>query len=266
MKGDKVLDKKIKITGDYHTHTLFSHGKGSIEANVRAAIEIGLKSIGVSDHGLAHLIRGLSKDEIRASRLEVDRLNALLGDKIKVLLGVEANIISLSGTIDLKEDMWDYFDFVLVGYHPIAMFEHVSDLFKMYLRNAMPRRRTTVIGRNTEALVRAMELYKIDVFTHPGFMMPVDMKLVAQAAVRTGTLLEINSKHGILSAEQIRIAAKEGARFIIDSDAHVPFNVGNFSNALDIFIESGVPISTVVNSTEGERFVMRNGLVLGGGE
>lgn len=29
----------MEILGDYHTHTVFSHGHGSIEDNVKAAIK-----------------------------------------------------------------------------------------------------------------------------------------------------------------------------------------------------------------------------------
>ena len=33
------------MTFDYHTHTTFSHGKGSIEDNVKVAISKGLKAL-----------------------------------------------------------------------------------------------------------------------------------------------------------------------------------------------------------------------------
>lgn len=41
----------MEILGDYHTHTVFSHGHGSIEDNVKAAIKMGLKEIAITDHG-----------------------------------------------------------------------------------------------------------------------------------------------------------------------------------------------------------------------
>jgi len=41
--------------GDYHTHTKFSHGKGSVEDNVRAAVAKGLKEVAITDHGFKHM-------------------------------------------------------------------------------------------------------------------------------------------------------------------------------------------------------------------
>ena len=41
----------MKIIADYHTHTVYSHGKGSIEDNVKVAIEKNIEKIGISDHG-----------------------------------------------------------------------------------------------------------------------------------------------------------------------------------------------------------------------
>ena len=39
----------MQILADYHTHTVYSHGKGSIEDNVKVAIEKGIKTLGISE-------------------------------------------------------------------------------------------------------------------------------------------------------------------------------------------------------------------------
>ena len=44
----------MKLTTDYHTHTIFSHGKGTILENAMVAKERGLKSIAITDHGFSH--------------------------------------------------------------------------------------------------------------------------------------------------------------------------------------------------------------------
>ena len=53
-----------KMTYDIHTHTTFSHGKGSMEDNVKAAIEKGLSAVAISDHGPGHINYGFTKTDI----------------------------------------------------------------------------------------------------------------------------------------------------------------------------------------------------------
>ena len=56
----EINGKTYRMTFDYHTHTTFSHGKGSIEDNVKVAAEKGLKAVSISDHGPGHIFYGLS--------------------------------------------------------------------------------------------------------------------------------------------------------------------------------------------------------------
>ena len=37
----------MKILADYHTHTIYSHGKGTIEDNVKVAISKGIETLGI---------------------------------------------------------------------------------------------------------------------------------------------------------------------------------------------------------------------------
>ena len=47
-----MIYRGYKILYDYHTHTVFSHGKGSIEDNVLSARKLGLKAVAISDHSV----------------------------------------------------------------------------------------------------------------------------------------------------------------------------------------------------------------------
>ena len=49
----------MKILGDYHTHTTFSHGKGKVLDNALSAKEKGLAEIAIADHGFGHLLYGM---------------------------------------------------------------------------------------------------------------------------------------------------------------------------------------------------------------
>ena len=75
----------MKLTADYHTHTVFSHGKGRIIENAFAAQELGLKEIAISDHGFSHPAFGLTKGKVSTMRDLCERAEKNTG--VKVLLG-----------------------------------------------------------------------------------------------------------------------------------------------------------------------------------
>ena len=83
----------MQILADYHTHTTYSHGKGTIEENVLEAISKGIKAIGISDHGYKHLTYGIKLDDIYKMREEVNKLNEKYSN-IEILLGMTKSSLS----------------------------------------------------------------------------------------------------------------------------------------------------------------------------
>lgn len=106
----------MNILADYHTHTLYSHGKGTIEENVLEARKKGLKELAITDHGPGHFLYGVSVQNLSKMRKEVDRLNGKYPD-IRVLLGLEANVISIEGELDVDQRILSMLDILLAGYH-----------------------------------------------------------------------------------------------------------------------------------------------------
>ena len=82
------------ITADYHTHTNYSHGKGTPEENVLAAIEKGLRRIAISEHAGAHLFYGVRGTRLARLRREVDALARRYANEIEVLMGLECNLMA----------------------------------------------------------------------------------------------------------------------------------------------------------------------------
>ena len=128
----------MKIFADYHTHTVYSHGKGTIRENVESAIKKGLKEIAITDHGPRHMTFGVSKDKIKKMRKEIDQLNEEY-DNIKILMGLECNIISYDGSIDVDDEILEQLDILLVGFHMGARFKTLKDNYRMYIMNYLGR-------------------------------------------------------------------------------------------------------------------------------
>lgn len=245
----------MKLFGDYHTHTIYSHGSGTIRDNVEAALKIGLKEIAICDHGPGHYLYGVKRKNIPIMREEIDRLNEEYSDRdIKIILGVEANITGFDGRIDMDEKLISLTDILLLGYHYGVTPSSFKGALGLYVVNPitkiLPIGRERALKLNTNAFIRAINNYPITFITHPGSKVKIDIKTLARAAGKAGTALEINSKHSELSIESIKLAMEEDVEFIINSDAHTPEDVGNIALALERAKSAGLPISRIRNIVE----------------
>ena len=230
------------ISRDYHTHTFYSHGKGTPEEIVLAAISMGLDTVAISEHGPGHMFYGVRGEKLRELRKEVDRLARRYAYKIQVLMGIECNLTGF-GKCDLPKDMMDMFDVRLLAFHKGAP---AADFFG--LRRNMeslhiwpPEPEKTAL-----ALLEAGERYKIDIFAHPGLYVKSHIPTLAKGAKELGIKLEINGARTTMTPEQMRQAVSAGAELIIGSDAHCPERVGDDSLAYAAAKEAGV-LPSVVN-------------------
>jgi len=259
------------ITADYHTHTKYSDGKGSIEDNVVAAVSKGLKRIAISDHGYNHIGIGMKLKDFDKIRSEINRLNERY-PSIEILMGVEASPIGLNGEIDVPDHLIHRFDLISVGYHRAVIPFTLKDAWQLFLKNrinAISRMDRYELCRiNTLALINSIERNPVSIITHPGAKAQIDIKLLAEHAVKKNVALEINPHHDVYltrkdnsmhkatsyqqispkNVEYVKIALEEGASFVINSDAHAPGEVGDFDIALKIAELAGVPVNRIINA------------------
>lgn len=243
----------IKLFADYHTHTIYSHGTGTIMDNVMAARQKGLKEIAITDHGLRHFTYGVKREKLKRMREEIDEINGRFDD-FKVLLGLECNIISRDGQIDLDDEAMKYMDIVLLGYHMMVRLKGIPSYVNIYGRNYLSGISKSMAEEtrqlNTDTMINAIKKYKIDIITHPGARISMDTGRLAEAASRVGTALEINAKSNIMTVDYLKVAAKHGVKFVIDSDAHKPEDVGNFRNAIELAGLAGLTHEQIINAVK----------------
>lgn len=250
----------IKVVGDYHTHTTYSsgfkkvgtHATGTIKANAEAALKKGLKEIAISDHGPGHYIYGVKKINIPIMREEIDRLNEEFRPKgLNILLGIEANIIGIDGRLDVDDQILKQIDFLTMGYHYGATPRRMVDGLCLYVFNPLAKMfklgKRRIIELNTKAYIRALENYPIDMISHPGSKAGINIVEVARVAAKTGTALEISSKHSELSVESIKLLLDEDVEYLVNSDAHCPDEIGNVENGIKKAKEAKLPLDRIKN-------------------
>ncbi len=240
----------MKLTFDWHTHTIYSHGKGTIEDNVLEARRKGLTSVAITDHGPGHVGYGFRRRAIPRMRAEIDALNRKYDD-IEIFMSVEANILNESGELDVRPEEFELYDFVIAGYHFGTLGKSPFRSLALHGRNLAAARRgrysEKLMRRNTDLVLRALEKNRIRTLTHPGDKGAVFLEEVAAACAATGTYMEISNRHRQLTTEEIRLASRYGVKFIIGSDAHVPDRVGTCERAAERVADAGLDPARVVN-------------------
>ena len=251
------------LYGDYHTHTTYSrhkHGKGSVLENASVAADKGLKEIAITEHSFNHWAFGLRRKNI--PQLQEDILNAKEVTGVNVLFGIEANLISLDGDIDIKEMDYEFLDVLLMGYHKAVSTVTFKDKVLLNWANAFDaifRPSKERINRNTTAFLKALDKYPIDVITHLNYGFETDTIAVAKMAKQKGVLVELNGKRINFTEEEIEIMKDEGVKFIINSDAHTPEKVGEVNNGLNLVYKYNIPLSQVVNIDKLPKFHNKRG-------
>lgn len=240
----------MRLTADYHTHTVYSHGTGEIIDNARAAKDAGLIELGISDHGFAHPVYGLTRKVLPVMRRECAAAEKETG--VKTLLGIESNIIGLDGKTDLKSSLYDSFDIYLAGVHKFVTYT-LGAAFKIGIPNFFlsvkkaPKPSARLIKENTATYINAVKNNPIDVITHLNYCCFADAAEVAKAAADYGTYIELNAKKTHLSDEELYAVLETGVNFVIGSDAHSPDRVGEISLVQKLLERVKVPPERIFN-------------------
>lgn len=247
---------ELMIKADYHTHTVYSHGKGTVEDNVKKAIEIGIKSIAITDHGLKHFIYGMNAKSLVRQRAEIEEIRNKYPD-IDILCGIESNLTGISGKIDLNKQQADSLDIVLCGFHKPVFADKFSDYAKLFYNSyshAIYKPTKTQIARNTKAYINLVKNNKIDIVTHINYHLRVDCYEVAKACEDYGTVLELSSRHLDLTDDDYEGLLKTNCMFAVNSDAHKVENIGNCRYALAQAEAHGIDNSRIINYLEKYKF------------
>jgi DNA polymerase (family 10) len=203
------LVERGDIRGDLHCHTTLSDGRNSLEEMAEAARGRGYAYLAITDHSASHGFGNHVTPEQLAQRIEeVRELNKSLKSKrFRVLAGSEVNIHT-DGSLDYDDELLAELDWVIASIHTS---------FRMKPKEL------------TSRVVAACEHPLVDCIGHPTGRMigrrepyDIDIEAIAEAAARTGTMIEINGNPNRrdLSERNARLAAELGAMICVNTDAH----------------------------------------------
>lgn len=252
---------KIKLYADYHTHTIFSSGtKGNLgrhasqtpEESAKKAFMMGLKELAITDHGLAHYMFGIKRSNLPVLRARIDKLNEEYNDKgLKILMGVEANLLDFDGNVDLDADILQYLDIVIMGFHYGIKTNNFKEQLKLsilpQISKPFKKWHAKIIDRVTDSYIKAINKYPIKIITHPGDKIAVDIVKLAKACKEKGVALEINSSHKNLSVDDLIKIKDIDVDLYVGSDAHKLERVGDVKEALRRADEAQIDIKRIKN-------------------
>jgi DNA polymerase (family 10) len=116
--------------------------------------------------------------------------------------------VDTDGSLDYDDDLLEQLDWIVASLHSSFRIGEKEQTDRMVA--AMEHPLVDVIGHPTGRLIGRREPYALDI------------ERVVEAAVRTGTFVEINANPNRrdLDAVYAREAARAGVKLLIDSDAH----------------------------------------------
>jgi len=237
----------MKILVDTHVHTIASgHAYSTLNDYVEEAKIRGLEMFALTDHGVA--MPGGPDLYHFYNQIVIPREI----DGIKVLRGIEANLVDFEGGLDAEDRLLDQLDLVIGSVHPICLPKGGKKEF-------------------TRGAIAMMASGRVQILGHPGnAQAPLDIEEVVRAAKAYGVAIEINNSTFLTPSRRgseencarfCELGLKHGVAFVISSDAHIRYDLGVFDGALDLVRRQGLDESNIVNTDSKKMiaFLQRKG-------
>jgi DNA polymerase (family 10) len=222
------------IRGDLHSHTNWSDGRYPMEDMVASAADRGLEYLAITDHSpSATVANGLSPDMLLAHNNAVRELGN--SSELRLLTGTETDV-KPSGSLDYSDELLADLDIVIASIH-----------------SAMDQDEATM----TQRVIDAMESPHVDIICHLTTRLTerraaveIDIEAILKAAVRTGTVMEINASPDRLDlkAEHVRMGVDLGVIFAVNTDSHSTWQFDNLRFGVQTAIRGWAEAGQVINT------------------
>ena len=199
----------------------------------QAAADKGLQVLGITEHGPS--IKGTCPIVYFRNMFVVPR--QMYG--VRILMGCEVNILDTQGHLDLDDEYLDRLDIAIAGIHE-----------KCYQGGTK--------AENTQGMLNVIRNPKVHIISHPGDgTAELDLEPIVLAAKEAHTLLEINN-HSLAPQRQkseardnnlelLRLCKKHNVPTILGSDAHISFQIADYTHLLPLLDETDFPDELILN-------------------
>lgn len=223
----------MKLIADLHTHTIAStHAYATVTEMVNEASRLGLFSLAITDH--ARSMPGAPGPYYFESLCILpEYMNG-----VRLLTGIEANIVSYDGEIDCNDTLQHSLDWIVASMHTVTL------------------RGKPTVEKCTHAYLRLAENPNVNVIAHSGSpYFKYDYETVIPKFAKEGKLIEINDsafrykKDNLPNCIKIaELCKKYGARVCVNTDSHFTHTLGRATQTLKILQEIDFPEKLIVNA------------------
>ncbi len=223
------------LTSDFHVHTSVSgDGRSDLAPVVAAALERGYAAVAITEHA-ERLLGGAGRQALLEQRERIRGLQAEVGDRMKILHGVELNI-GKAGELDYDDEFRRAFDWCLASIHDHFDMDEAAQTRRVIA--AMQDPCVRMIGHLSARMIGA----------RPG--VDLDVAAILDAAEATGTALEVNGGLPRLDVklDVMRAARGRRVRFVLTSDAHHASELRRVEFAAKHAMKGGLEAPQIVNA------------------
>ncbi len=223
------------ISVDAHCHSVAStHAYSTVGEITAEAKRKGMEAIALTDHAIAlpdspHIWHFTAMEDNLP-----DYING-----IRVFKGVEANIIDLNGSVDMPPDVLKNLDVVVASVH------------RPCLENA------GTVAQHTQMYINVLHNPYVHILGHSGTpRYSYDHYEVCKVAKELGKAIEINNHTFVTRPNNVDICrniaimcAELGVSVVVNSDAHIAYDIGEVSSAYKLLQEIHFPEELIVNTS-----------------
>ncbi len=228
------------VVGLVHCHTSYSDGRNSVLEMARAAHELGMRYITITDHSpSAHYAGGASIDALKRQWDEIARAQEQV--PIRILRGTESDILS-DGSLDYPDAILEQLDVVIASIHA----RHKQDRSTMTarLRRALSLPLFKVWGHALGRMLRHRDAIDCDV--------PELFDVLASS--RGAIELNADPHRLDLPPRWIPAARERGIPFVISVDAHSTRGFAALRYGVTMARRGGLTRNEVLNTLPADEF------------